>query len=70
MLIQGYIGNIVYKLSASDLIRQGYLVRPIIKMEYIESNGNLMDLTYDQVYKRQVVDNYARNLKIVDLALG
>ena len=70
MLIQGYIGNIVYKLSASDLISQGYLVRPIIKMEYIESNGNLMDLTYDQVYKKQVVDNHARNLKIVDLALG
>ena len=70
MLIQGYIGDIVYKLSASDLIRQGYLVRPIIKMEYIESNGNLMDLTYDQVYKKQVVDNYTRNLKIVDLALG
>ena len=68
LLMEGIIGPVIYTLSASDLIRMGYLVKPIIKMEKV--NPVTLTGTYHQLYRINVVDNQTRNQKIVDDAIG
>jgi superfamily II DNA or RNA helicase len=60
---RGYIMNI----SASYLIREGFLVKPIIYM--IKMEGDLAPyLAYPKVYKRYIVDNKDRNTIIKGLS--
>lgn len=68
LLMESIIGPVIYTLSASDLIRMGYLVKPIIKMEKIEPVTKIG--TYHQLYRVNVVDNHARNQKIVSDAIS
>ena len=68
LLLEAIIGPTVYKLSASDLIRQGYLVPPIIRMKKIMPVT--LAGTYHQLYRVNVVDNMARNQQIVDDAIS
>lgn len=64
LMIEASIGHVIYKVSASDLIDQGYLVPPIIKMEKIKPVQ--LYGTYDQLYKANIVENEARNNRIVE----
>lgn len=64
LMIEASIGEVIYKVSASDLIEQGYLVPPIIKMETIEPIQQYG--TYDELYRVNIVENEARNARIVD----
>ena len=68
LLMESIIGPVIYKLSASDLIRMGFLVKPIIKMEKIKPIT--LAGTYHQLYRTNVVENQARNQKIVDDAVN
>ena len=67
LLLEAIIGPTIYKLSASDLIRMGFLVPPIIKMQRIEPVSTVG--TYHQLYRVNVVDNTHRNEKIVNDAI-
>lgn len=63
LMIEAAIGRVVYKISASELIKMGYLVPPIIKMENIAAVQQTG--TYDQLYKANIVDNEYRNRRIL-----
>lgn len=67
--IESAIGSVIYRISASDLIEQGHLVAPIIKIDKINSKAmavGLNKLPYDTVYKMDISENWDRNQRIVD----
>lgn len=68
LMIEAIIGPVVYKISASELIRQGYLVPPIIRMAKIQPVATTG--TYHQLYRVNVVDNIFRNNVIVEDAIS
>lgn len=64
LAIEAAFGERIINITASALIREGYLVRPIIevhKTSYacIDISGNYVD-----IYKRYIVDNYERNRQV------
>lgn len=63
LMIEASTGSVIYKVSASNLINQGFLVPPIIKMEKIPPVQHVG--TYDQLYKANIVDNQYRNERIL-----
>lgn len=66
IMIEASMGHVAYKISATDLIRMGYLVQPVIKMITVPTKHVLDNRTYDQVYKQDIVENEDRNNMIVD----
>lgn len=64
LLIKGLLGEIIFDISASELIDKGFLIKPTIKFFevpklYIENK------TYATIYKEYVVENPVRNKMIV-----
>jgi len=53
-------------VSASDLIRAGYLVKPNIY--FVDIPGHDEGYTYQTIYKKYIVENQFRNDKIVSIA--
>ena len=67
MMMHGAIGPVIYRLSASDLISMGYLVKPTIVMQSMTDISTAFE--YASIYKQQVVDNKMRNQWIVEKAI-
>lgn len=67
MEIESAMGSKIYVLSATDLIDMGFLVRPIIRMDYIPSQALHMPykVPYPQLYRADIVNNNIRNDKII-----
>jgi len=68
LMITAALGDIVYKISASELIKKGYLVDidiEIIKIPH--GNVQLWD-EYQDVYVNHIVENEERNKKIIKIA--
>lgn len=64
LVIQGATGPIIHQVSASDLIRKGWLVKPRIHMYHVPANaysGN-----YISLYKEHVVNNPYRNGLVIN----
>lgn len=68
MILQAYAGKIIGKISASYLIKNGYLVRPTIF--YLRGSKNesykFSRKRYNSIYKTYIVNNKYRNGLIVD----
>jgi len=65
MILESLIGPVIYKISADQLIEQGYLIKPKIKfipMPFYDTEG-----TYSEVYDECVVRDVERNNKIIDI---
>lgn len=59
------VGDIIYKITASELIELGYLVPPTIKFIDIPK-GSSMGLNYSKMYKQYVVENETRTGLLVE----
>jgi superfamily II DNA or RNA helicase len=68
MRITGALGKIIYSVSRSELIKQGFLANA--KVYYLEcpfpNNGRYM--TYQDVYSSNIINNELRNNAIISLA--
>jgi superfamily II DNA or RNA helicase len=68
LVLQAYAGRIIGSISASYLIRRGYLVKPTIfhlrgskQEKYLYKKS-----TYQAIYKKYIINNAFRNTRIVD----
>lgn len=69
MVIFAGVGSIIHKITASELIKQGYLVRPTITMIKIPRNEDVhRGDVYPTVYKNYITENTVRNGRIVEEA--
>jgi superfamily II DNA or RNA helicase len=70
--IESAIGPEIFKLSASELILRGFLVKPFIQFKSIEPKIQPQHdfRTYDQVYRQEITENAVRNQIIVDQAIN
>lgn len=69
LMIEAAFGERIIDITASELIRKGYLIRPIIEIHntsYILSD-KLMK--YVEVYKKYIVENQVRNLQVANDAI-
>jgi superfamily II DNA or RNA helicase len=64
LLITGILGNVIYEVSASELIRRGILAKPYIKFNYVKGNAHFTE-TYPTVYSNHIVNNNYRNTLIM-----
>lgn len=66
LLFEAIAGQVIYKLFYKEAIARGYIVP--VEVYYIELPKKPTDATtYQEVYKELVVNNDARNDKIIDL---
>lgn len=65
LLIEGIFGSTIIDISASHLIRNGYLAKPIIKFVRVPRIKFSKSDTYQTVYKQYITDNDARNKLVV-----
>lgn len=70
IMIEAAIGEVIYKVSASFLIDEGYLVEPIIRMVNIPATIDPKDdkRTYEQIYRDEIVNNEYRNRQVLKYA--
>lgn len=64
LAIEGAFGNRIIDISASELIRRGYLVRPTIEVHNTYYECNDISGDYTQIYKRYIVENVDRNTQV------
>lgn len=69
LAIEAAFGERIVNVTASELIRRGYLVKPQIYIKYCGYEYNRFGLDnrndYQYIYKKYIVENYSRNCKIV-----
>lgn len=67
LMITAAFGKRIVDITASELIKQGYLVKPhiIIKDAPAVWSGD----TYEQIYKTAIVENVFRNMQVVQDAI-
>ncbi len=65
MLIECVLGKNIVNISASRLIDEGYLVKPIIKFISVPGMEGIEKQHYQTIYKNYIVNNTIRNSYIV-----
>jgi superfamily II DNA or RNA helicase len=68
ILIEGCFGRTIADVSASFLIKKGYLIKPTIHFNKISNMRGLRRTSYANVYKQAIVENEHRNSQIVQMA--
>lgn len=68
LMIEGAFGQKIVDITASELIRAGYLIRPNIIVKKIQNNV-WEGKTYASIYKSYIVENTFRNMQIVKDAI-
>lgn len=66
-IIRGLFGDVIIHITASELIRRGFLIQPRIFMLGVRS-GSLHYSSYQEEYKKCVEENHERNSTIVNIA--
>lgn len=67
MLIQACFGRKIGKITASELIKAGWLVKPTIKMIHVKQPKSLFK-NFQSIYKEQVVENEYYNKLVANIA--
>jgi superfamily II DNA or RNA helicase len=69
LMIEAAFGDRIVDVTASELIRDGYLVRPyiIVKKPNYSITSNKGD--YNTIYKRYIVENLPRNIQVANDAM-
>ena len=67
LMIEAAFGKRIVDITASELINQGYLVKPYITIKNAPAVWE--GKTYEQVYKTAIVDNMFRNIQVVNDAM-
>jgi len=65
LLIESVLGQNIVDISASKLIREGLLVKPVIKFERVPKMPGLKK-NFQTIYKNYVVENNVRNQMVTD----
>ncbi len=68
ILIEACAGKTIADISASFLIKKGFLIKPTIFFSKINNMRGMRKTTYANVYKQAIVENEARNAQIVTTA--
>lgn len=67
LLLEAVVGNEIINVTASELIKDGWLVKP--KIRFIEIPGiDLKSTDYQSIYREYIVENDIRNRVICDTA--
>jgi superfamily II DNA or RNA helicase len=70
LVMTGYTGPVIGEFSIDDAVEEGVLAKPRIRLLKIPDNLKVGDLrTYKEVYDQGIVNNNARNRKIVSLIM-
>lgn len=67
--IEGAFGSRIVDISASELIRRGYLVRPTIEVHNTTYVCTDISGDYVQIYKRYIVENTVYNIQVATDAI-
>jgi superfamily II DNA or RNA helicase len=67
MKLVGAFGPVIHKVSNQELIEQGFSVKPVIRVKEMTSK-ELATGTYQEVYRKCIVSNPARNMYIAQQA--
>ena len=67
LMIEAAFGIRIVDITASELIRQGYLVKPYITVKEAPSVWD--GKTYDQIYKSAITENMLRNIQVAQDAI-
>lgn len=67
LLLEAVCGKVIVEVTASELIKKGFLVKPKIYFVNVPELDELPD-NYQSIYKSYIVENEVRNNKIVDMA--
>jgi superfamily II DNA or RNA helicase len=65
-ILYSILGEVIYKVTTDDLIRQGYLVRPEVEFHELKT-VDLFKCEYAEDYNNNIVENVERNNKIVEI---
>jgi superfamily II DNA or RNA helicase len=68
ILIDACFGKGIADISASFLIKKGFLIKPTIYFSKINNMRGMRKTSYANVYKQAIVENEARNAQIVTIA--
>jgi len=68
LLLEAVCGSTIVDISASELIKQDYLVQPKINFVTIPEHHETLPRNYHSVYSKYITDNKIRNNKIVKIA--
>jgi len=69
LLIESLLGQNIVNISASQLIRDGFLVKPVIKFKRVPKMSGLKK-NFQTIYKNYVVENEVRNKMVEDSAVS
>lgn len=67
LMIEAAFGKRIVDITASELIQQGYLVKPYITIKKVTTTWS--GETYEQIYKSAIVENIFRNIQVVQDAM-
>ena len=69
MAIEAAFGERIIDITASELIRRGYLVKPIIEVHKCNYQTTDISGNYVDIYKRYIVENVVRNMQVANDAI-
>jgi superfamily II DNA or RNA helicase len=68
ILLEAAVGRKIIDVPASELIVQGYLVKPTIHFLNVSEGKDDLGDNYQSIYKKFIVENPDRNAKIIEAA--
>ena len=68
ILIEGCFGRTIADISASFLIKRGYLIKPTIYFNKINNMRGVRKSSYPNIYKQAIIENSFRNQQIAEMA--
>jgi len=68
IMIECILGHKIIDVSASDLINQGYLVKPMIKFMRVPKYPHKIPKQYKTIYKHYIVENEERNGLVLSMS--
>jgi len=66
LLIESILGKYIVNISASSLIKEGYLAQPIIRFRAVPPYPYPLEKSYQSIYKKYIVENDVRNGLILE----
>lgn len=68
LLIESILGRYIVNVSASSLIKDGFLAQPLIRFRSVPPPTTPLDKQYQSVYRKYITENATRNKLILEAA--
>lgn len=68
LLIESILGKYIVNISASSLIKDGFLAQPLIRFRAVPPPAVALDKVYQSVYKKYITESDVRNNLILEAA--